>query len=131
MVGVVEEVVRVGEGGRIWTQLLSFKDREGDTRCGTSGPPMDPSPAAAAAISKVSSKIATGVVGVPEPPEDTSPETEPPTPVTPCAPGWGPTGAVQNAPNNTGKGTGKGGVCHIKHSCICRVPRLVVILTRP
>ena len=84
MVGVVEEVVRMGEGGGISTQLLS-------------------------------SKAAAGIAGVLDPPEDTSPETEPPTPVTPCAPGWGPAGAVQNAPNNTGKGTGKGGVCHIKH----------------
>jgi hypothetical protein len=32
IVGVVEEVVRVGEGGGISTQLLSSEDREGDTK---------------------------------------------------------------------------------------------------
>ncbi|KAK2444726.1 hypothetical protein QL285_015731 [Trifolium repens] len=79
----------------------------------------------------LSSKAAAGIVRVLDPSEVTSSETEPSTPVAPCAPGWDPTGAVQNIPNNTCSGTGKGGVCHSMHSCIRKAPRLVIILTRP
>ncbi|MCI36647.1 hypothetical protein A2U01_0057870, partial [Trifolium medium] len=89
------------ERGGISKQLLSSDDIEGDTKCGTSGPPMDPAPAAAAALWKVSSNAPPGTdgpptskparVGVPTPPTKTSSPTELPSPDTPCASGRDPT----------------------------------------